>query len=135
MSDTATRATGWKPMPLALKILSVILLLWAVGAVMNLPNLMNTGLPLLGVFVSGSTALAVVVVLDMIGPLLFLYALWTRKSWGPKWAVTYMGLFILNSVVAFFTVRPELGLPQILIPATVSLLFLAVIMWKRDYFS
>lgn len=134
MTDTATRATGWKPIPLALKILSVIMLLWMVGAVMNAPNLMEGGLPLLGVFVTGSVALTVVLILDIIGPLLFLYALWTRKSWGPKWAATYMGLFVLNSIVAFFTVRDALGTPQVLVPALASLIFLAIILWKRDYF-
>lgn len=135
MNDTTARATGWKPIPLTLKILSVLMALWAVGAVMNLPNLMDGGLPLFGVFVGGTVALLVVLVLDILGPLLFLYALWTRKSWGPNWAALYMGIFILNSVVAFFTVRAELGLPQILVPTVATLLFLAVIRSKQDYFS
>jgi len=135
MNDTAARATGWKPIPLPLKILSVLMALWAVGAVMNLPNLMEGGLPLFGVFVGGTVALLVVLVLDIIGPLLFLYALWTRKAWGPNWATLYMGIFILNSVVAFFTVRSELGLPQILVPTITTMVFMAVIRSKRDYFG
>jgi len=130
-----TQATGWKPIPLPLKILSVLMLLWTVGALMNLPNLMQNGLPLLGTFVSGITALLVVLVLDFIGPLTFLFALWTRKSWGPKWAFIYLGLFILNGVVAFFTVREQLGSAQILVPTLASALFSAVIYWKRDYFA
>lgn len=129
-----TQSTGWKPMPMPLKILSVVMLLWAVGAVMNLPNLMTNGLPLMGTFVYATTALLIVLALDFIGPLVFLFALWTRKSWGPKWAFSYLGLFILNSVVAFFTVRDQLGTPQIIIPTLAAVLFLMVIYWKRDYF-
>ena len=107
---------GWKPIPLPLKILFVVLILWAIGAVMNLPNLLENSLPLFGNFVSGATAVLVVLLLDIIGPATFLYALWNRKPWAAKWAFAYMGIFILNSTVAFFTLREELGLPQILIP-------------------
>ena len=102
---------------------------------MNLPNLLENGLPLFGNFVYGISAAVVVVVLDVLGPAIFLFALWNRKSWAAIWAFAYMGIFILNSAVALFTVREELGLPQILVPATASLVFLAVIYWKRSYFK
>lgn len=135
MRTIATDQKGWKPIPLPLKVLSVVFILWSVGAAMNLPNLYKNGLPLFGTFVYGPTAFLVVMLLDIIGPLTFLFALWNRKPWAAKWAFTYIGIFILNSVVAFFTVRDQLGLPQILVPTTVSLIFLAVIFWKRDYFA
>ena len=48
--------TGWKPIPLALKILAVVFVLWSVGAVMNLPNLQENGLPLFGTFIYGMSA-------------------------------------------------------------------------------
>ena len=127
--------TGWKPIPLALKILAVVFVLWSVGAVMNLPNLQENGLPLFGTFIYGMSATLVVLLLDIIGPITFLFALWSRKSWAPTWAFAYIGLFVLNSTVAFFTVREELGLPQILGPTVASLVFLAIIFWKRDYFA
>ncbi|MBL4872590.1 MAG: hypothetical protein JKY41_04165 [Rhodobacteraceae bacterium] len=135
MEDIASIKTGWKPIPMALKVLFVVLALWSFGAVMNLPNLMNNGLPLFGVFVFGTPAFLVVLLLDFIGPLTFLYALWNRKEWAAKWAFTYMGIFMLNSVVAFFTVGDQLGGPQILIPTVVTAIFVAVIYWKRQYFD
>ena len=70
-----TRQAGWKPIPLALKILSVVMVLWAIGSAMNLPNLLESGLPLLGSFVYGRTAFLVVLFFDFIGPAIFLYAL------------------------------------------------------------
>ena len=126
---------GWKPIPLPLKVLFVVLILWMVGAVMNLPNLYEAGMPLFGAMVFGVEATLLPLLVDLIGPLTFLFALWTRKSWAVIWAFIYNGIFILNNTVAFFTVRDELGLPQILVPTIASLIFLAVIYWKRDYFK
>jgi len=135
MEDSANKETGWKPIPMALKVLFIVLVLWSFGAVMNLPNLLNTGLPLFGVFVDGMPAFLVVLLLDFIGPLTFLYALWNRKEWAAKWAYSYIGIFILNSVIAFFTVRDQLGVAQILVPTLASAIFVAVIYWKRHYFG
>lgn len=101
---------------------------------MNLPNLFENGLPLFGTYVHGAAAAVVVLLLDIIGPIVFLFALWNRKSWAAKWALAYIGIFILNSAVALLTLRDELGLPQILVPTIASMIFLAVIHWKRDYF-
>ena len=133
--EIAKKEIGWKPIPLPLKILFVVFILWLVGSVMNLPNLFENGLPLFGKFVYGMTAALIVLLLDIIGPATFLFALWNRKSWAAKWAFAYIGIFILNNTVALFTVREELGLPQILVPTIASLIFLAVIFWKRNYFK
>ena len=135
MKEAEVFQKGWKPIPLPLKILFVVFILWLVGSVMNLPNLLQNGLPLFGNFVYGMTAALVVLLLDIMGPVTFLYALWNRKSWAAKWAFAYIGIFILNNTVALFTVREELGLPQILVPTIVSSGFLAVIFWKRSYFK
>ena len=135
IEEIAKKETGWKPIPLPLKILFVVFILWLVGSVMNLPNLFENGLPLFGNFVYGMAAALIVLLLDIIGPLAFMFALWNRKSWAAKWAFAYIGFFILNSTVALFTVREELGLPQLLVPTIASLIFLAVIFWKRNYFK
>lgn len=135
MQEATVRENGWKPIPLPLKILFAVFVLWLVGSLMNLSNLLENGLPLLGSFVYGMTAASVVLVLDVIGPVTFLFALWTRKSWAVKWAIAYNAAFILNNTVALFTVREELGLAQILMPTITSLIFLAVIIWQRSYFK
>lgn len=102
---------------------------------MNLTNLMQNGLPVLGTFVFGIGALLVVLFLDFIGPLVFFYALWNSRPWGVSWAFFYIGLFVLNGIVALFTVSSQIGLVQILVPNLVSLVFLAAIFWKRSYFA
>jgi hypothetical protein len=135
MKEIMGRKKGWKPVPLSLKILFVIFILWSVGSVLNAPNLYESGLPLFGVFVHGVTAILVVLLLDIVGPMTFLYALWNRKSWATVWALSYISVFILNSIVAFFTVREQLGLMQILIPTIASVIFFIVIYKKRIYFK
>jgi len=135
LEETVSKEKGWKPIPLPLKILFVVFILWLVGSVMNLPNLFENGLPFFGKFVYGMTAALIVLLLDIIGPVTFLFALWNRKSWAPIWAFAYIGIFILNSTVALYTVREELGLPQLLVPTIASFIFLAVIFWKRNYFK
>ena len=135
LENKPARSSGWKPIPLPLKILSGVFVLWVVGAALNLSGLMANGLPLFGKFVFGVAVLPLVIYVDVIGPLVFLFALWTRKSWGVKWAFAYNGLFILNNTIAFSTLREILGLPQILVPTLVSALFLAVIFWQRGYLA
>ena len=129
------KQNGWKPIPLSLKILSVVFILWSIGAVVNLPNLYASGLPLFGVFVYGIPAAIVLLLLDVVGPIIFLFALWSRKPWAPLWAFVYIGFFILNHTVAIFTVRERLGLMPILIPTLFSVAFCIVIYLKRNYFK
>jgi len=126
---------GWKPIPLSLKILSVFLALWVLGSFMALPGRYELGLPFFGVWVSGLFASLIVLVLDIVGPITFLFGLWSRKSWAVPVAFTYIGIFVLNSLVALFTVREQLGLMSILIPSLVNIIFLTVIYMKRSYFK
>ncbi len=135
MKEAMEKDKGWKPIPLSLKILFVVFILWSVGSVLNAPNLYTSGLPLFGLFVYGVTAILVALLLDIVGPMTFLYALWNRKSWATIWALSYISVFILNSIIAFFTVREQLGLMQILIPTIASVVFFIVIYKKRSYFE
>lgn len=135
MKEFMEKEKGWKPIPLSLKILFVVFILWSVGSVLNAPNLYKSGLPLFGVFVYGVTASLVVLLLDIVGPMTFLYALWNRKSWAAVWALSYISVFILNSAVAFFTVIEQLGLAQVLIPTIASVIFFIVIFNTRSYFK
>tara|TARA_R110000787_G_scaffold3148_4_gene12673 strand:- start:54469 stop:54879 length:411 start_codon:yes stop_codon:yes gene_type:complete len=134
MSAPANRAAGWASMPLALKILPFFLTLWALGSAANLGNLMRNGLPLFGLTVDGVTAFAVALFFDFVAPAIFLFGLWNRKTWAPKWATFYIGLFVVNGLVGLVASAEQYGAAQILAPCVVSLVVLAVIWWKRSYF-
>jgi hypothetical protein len=128
------KQTGWKPIPLSLKILFVVFVLWSIGSVLNIPTRYESGLPFFGVFVYGIVASLIVLLLDVVAPITFLFALWNRKTWAASLALSYIAVFILNSTVAFFTVREQLGLLPILIPLLVNVVFFIIIYRSRSYF-
>ena len=84
-------------------------------------------------FVYGNVASLIVLLLDVVAPITFLIALWNRKSWAATFALSYIAVFILNSTVALFTVREQLGLIQILIPTIANVIFFIVIYRTRSY--
>ena len=120
--------------PIGLKIVAVLLALWALGSSMAVKMRFKEGLPLFGNWVSGPTAAATVVLLDIVGPIAFLYALWFQLVWGLFVAKCFIGCFVLNSIVAFFTFREKLGTKPIAIPASIYFVFLLVIVANGDYF-
>jgi len=126
---------GWKPIPLSLKILFGVFIFWTFGSIMGLSMRYESGLPFFGVYVYGIIAGLIVVLLDIAAPLTFLFALWTRKSWGAAFAFVYITIFILNGIVALFMFREQLGLMQILIPTIVNIVFLGMIYRSRKYFE
>ena len=77
----------------------------------------------------------IVLLLDVAAPITFLFALWSRKTWGASFALSYIAIFILNSAVALFTAREQLGLMPMLIPLLVNVVFFAMIYRSRSYFS
>jgi len=135
MNDFSTKESGWKPIPLSLKVLSGIFMLWILGSITGISMRYEEGLPFFGIYMTGLRAGLIVVILDILAPLAFLFALFTRRSWGPRLAVTYISIFILNGVVALFMFREQLGLPQILIPTTANIIFLGLIYRSKAYFD
>ena len=133
MKESMGLDKGWKPIPLSLKILFVVFILWTIGSVMNISGRYESGLPFFGWFVYGNVASLIVLLLDVVAPITFLIALWNRKSWAATFALSYIAVFILNSTVALFTVREQLGLIQILIPTIANVIFFIVIYRTRSY--
>ena len=135
MKNSKDIKKGWKPIPISLKILIVVFILWALGSLFGIPLRFETGLPFLGVFVYGLTASLIVLFLDIVAPITFIFAVWNRKTWTTYFAFSYIGFFIINSVVAIFTVREQLGLMPILIPLLINIVFLIVIYKSKNYFK
>ena len=126
---------GWKPLPLSIKILFVVLVLWIIGSLFAIQQRYELGLPFFGQYVYGISASFMVVFLDVLAPVTFLFGLWTRKSWAPLVAYTFMTIFLINGIIALFTFSEQLGLMQILIPNIAELIFLILVYSKRKYFK
>ncbi len=133
MNESNGIEKGWKPIPLSLKILFVVFVLWTIGSVFAISARYQLGLPFFGAYLYGIAASLIVLLLDIAAPITFLYALWNRRSWAVKFALSYIVVFILNSAVAFFTVREQLGSTQILIPLIANVIFFIVIYRARSY--
>ena len=129
------KETGWKPIPLSLKILFVVFVLWTIGSILAISTRYELGLPFLGVFVHGIVAVLIVLLLDIVAPMIFLFALWNRKSWAASFALSYIAFFIINSTIAFFAFMKQLGIMQILIPTIANIIFFIVIYKTRNYFK
>ena len=127
--------TGWKPLPVSLKILAVVLIFWSAMSLFTLMSASKSGIPLFGAMTYGTTAIIIVVLLDFAGPIAFLYSLYNRKSWGWKIAMVYMGFFVLNMAFAGMQLSSELGAGPIIAPAVATIIFMIVIYRNRSYFS
>jgi len=93
------------------------------------------GLPFFGNYISGFIAALIVFLLDILGPILFLYGLWNRKSWTNMIAYIFISIFVLNSVFALIYFRELLGIMPIVIPALVYLVFMIIINLNKNYFE
>jgi hypothetical protein len=125
---------GWKPIPLSLKILSIVLILWALMSVSVLFTMPDRKIAFFGLLLTGLSANIVVLLLDLISPLLFIYALWNRLKWGANFGMLYNAVFILNNIMALFTFREVFG-NGIYFPLIASLIFFFIIYRHKNYFS
>ena len=65
----------WNTLPLPLKILSVVLFSWAVMSIAVLVMMPERRIAFFGFMLTGTAAAIVVLLLDFISPLLFLYVM------------------------------------------------------------
>ncbi len=125
---------AWKPLPFPFKILSIVLLLWASMSIMVIITMPDREIAFLGLLLSGITAKIIVLILDFVSPLLFLYAMWKKLKWGANFGMLYNGIFILNSFIALFLFKDIFG-NAIYFPLVASIIFFLIIYKERDYFS
>ena len=126
---------GWKPIPISLKIIFVLFILWIFGSIMSISMRYELGLPFFGNYISGFIAALIVFLLDILGPILFLSGLSNRKSWTNMIAYIFISIFVLNSVFALIYFRELLGIMPIVIPALVYLVFMIIINLNKNYFE
>ena len=127
---------GWKPIPLSLKIVSVVLTFWYSMAVFGIGSWPVKGFPFLGVFVYGNTAVIIVLSLYLLAPIIFWYGLWNRHNWTAKFILSLIGFFLLNSLIAYIKVPEHFGSSSMFFAdATINTIFFITIYKKRSYFE
>ena len=125
---------AWKSLPLLLKGLSIILLLWVVMTIAVLVTMPEREIAFYGLLIKGVSATTVVLLLDIVSPLIFLYSMWKKLKWGAIFGMLYNGIFILNSIIAIFLFKEVFG-NAIYFPLIASIFFFSIIFKERKYFS
>jgi hypothetical protein len=124
---------GWKPLPVLLKVLCVLLVLWVAMSLMVLLTMPEREVAFFGLILTGTAGALVVIVLDVLCPLLFLVAAWKRRGWGAAFGMAYNAVFALNMIVSLLLFREKFG-NAIWFPLVASLIFLGIIARERRYF-
>ncbi len=94
-----SKENGWKPMPLALKIIFVFI---AIGVLFSAPALFAagvTGYSVLGFFLSGIPATLAALFFVALSAVI-LYGMWTRATWAGTMAIAYYSYFALNTLLS-----------------------------------
>lgn len=123
-----------KPLPLSLKILSVLLLLWAAMSAATIVMMPEREIAFFGIILKGASATSVVLLLDIISPLIFLYAVWKKLKWGANFGMLYNGVFIVNNIIALFIFQDVFG-NAMYFPIVAATIFFYLIYRNRKYFS
>ena len=126
--------TEWRSIPLALKILAVVLVLWVAMSVSVVITMPEREIAFFGLLLKGVPATFVVLLLDVVSPLVFLYAIWKKLKWGANFGMLYNGIFILNNVVALFMFKEVFG-NAIYFPLIASTIFFSIIFKERRFFA
>lgn len=124
----------WRALPILLKILAILLALWAAMSIAVLVTMPERQIPFFGVMLQAPASALVVALLDVLSPLAFLYALWRRLRWGATFGMAYNGVFILNGVFTLVLFRDVFG-NAAYPPLVASVLFFAIIYRQRNYFA
>ncbi len=135
MKEFIGKEKGWKPIPLSLKILAGVFIFWSVMTLFTIKIAYDIGYPLLGIMFNGVIGLIIAFLLVFLAPLIFVYALWNRFGWGLIFALSYIGFFIINNIIALILLQKQIGLIQILFPLIANIIFFIVIYRKRGYFK
>ena len=135
MKEPMEKGKGWKPIPLSLKILAAVFIFWSAMTLIIIKFALNVGYPIFGIMFDGVLGLVIAFLLVFLAPLIFVYALWNRYRWGAKFALTYIGFFIINNIFALTLLQERIGLPQILFPLITNIIFFIIIYRKRSYFK
>ncbi|MGK0209415.1 MAG: hypothetical protein ACI83O_000692 [Patescibacteria group bacterium] len=91
---------GWKGMSVSLKLLFCFFIFWSI---MTLPRMMFPflgGYPLFGLILYGYLGVVLGLLFNFVFQVVFLVSLWNRSSWGLQFGLCYIGLYILNSLIA-----------------------------------
>ena len=124
---------GWKPLPLSLKVLCIVLSLWALMTISVVVMMPEREIAFFGMMLKGSAAAIPVLILDVISPFVFVVAAIKKLKWAASFGMLYNGIFILNTIFAIILFSEVFG-NTAYFPLLLSSIFFFVIYRQRSYF-
>lgn len=94
---TLPREGQWKSFPPSIKLLFALLIFHVLFSLLSLGK---ASYFFLGITINGLIAVIVALLLNVVGSLVLLFALWKKFDWAWKYGAVYFGFFILNGLVA-----------------------------------
>ena len=123
-----------KAMPILLKALCGLLLLWVVMTIAVSISMPDRDIAFYGVILTGVLGHIVVIIIDILCPIIFVYASVRKLHWGGIFGMAYNGVFIINGLISLFLFQEKFG-NAIYFPLIASILFFSVIVKERKYFA
>ncbi len=155
---------GWKPLPLSLKILFVLLTISVVSSFFSLisfQDYLSTPIFVLGIEIVGWLTIAYWL-LSIIAHVFLLHAMWMRKHWAWKFGLAVYLFFALTTLLSFLNLQRifeytvevyssqyaiSTSIPGVMemtrviviatlaIQAAIAIAIALVFYWKRGYFE
>jgi hypothetical protein len=99
------RSHGWKPMPVILKVIWILLLLGAVLSIVSVFTASKEGFVILGKTIYGLWAANSMFALNILAPVILVIAMYKRYRWAWIWGVMLYLFIIVNEVMMLGHVR------------------------------
>jgi hypothetical protein len=110
------RPTGWKPLPIVLKIIWILLLIGAVSSIMGVFSAPKVGFTFLGFDLYGKWAANAMFFSSILLPVLLLIAMMRRFRWTWIYGVGMYVLVIVNGLMSIKTLDKTVEIFMQLLP-------------------
>jgi hypothetical protein len=98
------RETGWKSMPVSIKVIFVLLCVGLVGYVNNLLGVYQYGYSFFGAYAKGIAAIFLSLVFPLAAQLILVIGLWKRASWAGWYGFIFYLVMIVFSLLGLLNV-------------------------------
>lgn len=101
---------GWKPMPVILKVIWVILIVSASFSIFSVMGAFDAGYDLPGLHLERMAAVNVAFLLNMVLPVLLIIAMYRRHRGTVAFAIVYFLFFVVNSLFVLQNIDSKIEL-------------------------
>lgn len=121
LPEPNVRETGWKPLPLSLKILLVVTGLSIIASIFAFGKAPTA---LFGFLLTGVPGIIASIVLNLLAPGIMFFSVLKRLPWAWKYSLAYLGFFLANGLIGFAVFITSSGVKDI---AGITILMLFVL--------